>query len=280
MIVIVNTKGGSGKSTSARQVLAPWVLNKVGQATIVELDDENHDSLDFTKSAIQSERVKVGKEVNAGFAIDKLMDQTAEGYVIADIGGNRTCSMTLEHLGKSGYDVFIDMIVVPVSSAGQDVINAKKTLDAIHHHMPDYQGKIVLFITRTTTEDVDMVRAIMPDAFALAEQYKLAGPIILPSMNCFAISRYMGMSVWEIAEQGNDLKQKLRQDIRLASNDPERRNELSRLNKIVTESIEAKEYLASQFHLLDTIIDLPAAIRASRGEPVETAKPAKKAASA
>lgn len=261
MILIANTKGGSGKSTTAMQLIAPWALERLGTARVVEMDDENHDSASFTKSAIDTKRLKVGKDVNASFSIDSLINETEKGYVIADIGGNRTCSMVLEELGKGGYDTFVDLIVVPVSSAGQDVVNANKTLKKIKDAMPDYKGKIVMVITRTSTDDIDMLRAMTGDAFALIENQGLYGPLILPGSSCFAISRWLGLTVWEIIGQADDLTQQLRAGMADARGKPQERQRLADLTRIVNDSKGVAEHLKSQFNELDKIIDLKAAVK-------------------
>lgn len=261
MILVINTKGGSGKSTTGMQLLAPWVLERTGKAALVELDDENHDSADFTDSAIDSQRVRVGKEVDAEFAIDELVSRTDDAYVIADIGGNRTSAMALQHIGARGYDAFIDLIVVPVSGPGQDVLNAKKTLDHVRELMPDYQGKVLMVMTRTTTTDPRAVRRRMPDAFALLDQEKLSGPIILPTDNSFPMSRTLKMTVWEIAQQGDQLKGQLRDAMREARNNPAKREELAMLTSVVSDSLAMRDHLTQQFTALDKVLDLRSAIR-------------------
>lgn len=275
MILVINTKGGSGKSTASMQLLAPWVLSRTGKAALVELDDENHDSADFTDSAIQSERVKVGKEVDAEYAIDELISRTDDAFVIADIGGNRTSAMALQHIGARGYDAFIDLIVIPVSGPGQDVLNAKKTLDHVRKLMPDYEGKVLMVMTRTTTTDVRSVRRRMPDAFNLLDREKLAGPIILPTDNSFPMSRMLKMSVWEIGEQGDELKAKLRQAMKGARSNPERRDELAMLNSVVSDSLVMHEHLETQFSELDKVLDLRAAMRGEAQEEAPAAKESK-----
>lgn len=261
MILVINTKGGSGKSTASMQLLAPWVYDRTGSATLVELDDENHDSADFTDSAIKSERVKVGKEVDAEFAIDELMSRTDDSYVIADIGGNRTSTMALQHIGSRGYDAFIDLIVVPVSGPGQDVLNAHKTINHVRELMPDYDGKILMVMTRTTSSDPRKVRRRMPDAFALLDREKLAGPIILPTDNSFPMSRSLKMTAWEIAQQGEELKTELRNAMKEVRSNPQKRENLAFLTSIVSDSLAMKPHLEEQFTALDKVIDLRKAVR-------------------
>lgn len=278
MILVINTKGGSGKSTTGMQLLAPWVLERTGKAALVELDDENHDSADFTGSAIDSQRVRVGKEVDAEFAIDELMARTDDAYVIADIGGNRTSAMALQHIGARGYDAFIDLIVVPVSGPGQDVLNAKKTLDHVRELMPDYTGKVLMVMTRTTSTDPRAVRRRMPDAFSLLDREKLAGPIILPTDNSFPMSRALKMTVWEIAQQGEALKVELRDAMRGARNDPGKREELAMLTAVVSDSLNIRSHLEQQFTALDKVLDLRTAVRGDEAPAKEEAKTKKQSA--
>lgn len=255
MILVINTKGGSGKSTAAMQLMAPWVLERTGKAALVELDDENHDSAAFTESGIQTERVKVGKEIDAEFAIDELMSRNDDSYVIADIGGNRTSAMALEHIGNRGYDALIDLIVIPVSSPGQDVQNAKKTLDHVHDLMPGYKGKILLVLTRTNSDEARMVRRRMPDAFALLDNEKLSGPIILPSNDAFPLSRTLGMTVWEVAGQGPALKEHFQKEMSNAP-DAEKREEIGFTLSVINNAIKMQKHLDLQFKELDKILDL------------------------
>lgn len=255
MVLVINTKGGSGKSTAAMQLIAPWVLDRTGKATLVELDDENHDSADFTSSAIQSERVKVGKEVDAEFAIDELMTRTDDAYVIADIGGNRTSAMALEHIGNRGYDSLIDLIVIPVSSPGQDVENAKKTIAHVRDLMPGYKGKILMVLTRTNSDEARMVRRRMPDAFALIDREKLAGPIILPSNDAFPLSRNLQMTVWEVAEQAPELKKHFQAQMEAAP-DAGKREENGFILSVINNSVKMRKHLELQCKELDKVLDL------------------------
>lgn len=52
MIVVVNTKGGGGKTTAATHLLAPWVLSRKGKANVIEIDDQNADSKKFESSSV------------------------------------------------------------------------------------------------------------------------------------------------------------------------------------------------------------------------------------
>lgn len=255
MILVINTKGGSGKSTTAMQLLAPWVLERTGSAVLLELDDENHDSAAFTKSGIHSKRIKVGKEIDAEFAIDELMEHVDKGYVIADIGGNRTSAMALEHIGNRGYHALIDLIVIPVSSAGQDVANARKTLKHVRELMPSYKGKILMVLTRTNSEEVRMVRRRMPDAFSLIDEEKLSGPIILPTNESFPLSRMLQLTVWEVGAQGEALSKHFQDKMGTVESGKER-EDIGFTLSVINNSIKMKDYLATQHLELDKILDL------------------------
>lgn len=54
----VTSKGGAGKSLTAQQICATWLLTRLGAdaANLIELDDQNLDSMWLTSSAIKSKQ--------------------------------------------------------------------------------------------------------------------------------------------------------------------------------------------------------------------------------
>lgn len=256
MIILAQTKGGAGKSTTAMQALAPWLHTRFGSATLVELDDQNHDSSDYENSVINTHQLKMGKESMSHLAVDRLLDQYDLESLVLDIGGNRTCEMALDAFGLAGYEQFINLIVIPVTSTGQDVTNARRTLDIIRKKMPAYDGPILLAITRVIDEDPDVVESVMPDAYDFLRKEKLLGPIIIPARNCFAMSRKMKRTVWELGEHYPEIEAELRNEM-LASknnNDITRAKEVGFLNKIVRESQREYTLLNNIFTQLDTMV--------------------------
>lgn len=286
MILVANTKGGCGKSTTSMQLLAPWILSRIGQAKVVEIDDENHDSASYTKSRIQSEQVTIGQEGHVNFAVNRLIDKTDDHYIVGDIGGNRTCSMILKALGESSYDTFVDLIAIPITSTGQDVVNARKTLKMIKESMPGFSGKIVLVITRADTTDVAMLEEIMPDAFVMLEKHSLEGPVILPSDQCYPQSRFLERTVYELSEVADTLKAEIEQTMTKVRRNREERRHYSQLSGAITRAAQARPHLEKQFKALDAIMDLKTAAadfvadKKPKEQPAKNAKAEKASASA
>lgn len=254
--LVIQTKGGVGKSTVSMQCIAPYMLSRFGKATLIELDDENHDSEAFTKSKIETQQHLVGQEGLAGHSVEKLFLDIADENVVIDVGGNRTAKMTLEHIGEMGFDAMIDMIVIPVSSNGQDIINAEKTLNLIKEKMPDYEGKFVLAMTRMPTTDKETLESIYFEAFELADNYDLEGPVILPDNQVFANCRVLKMSVFEIIQDYDNLSKQGRDFIRLANKEGDRKKirAASRTKQLVESANKVSASLNNSFELLDSIL--------------------------
>jgi len=130
-IFVVNTKGGSSKSTVAFQVCAASFLRRKKEVKLIEFDDENKDSETFSNSNSKSEQVEVG----TGSDIDEvlrdalLIDDTEN--MVYDVGGNKTTTLIIEGLRKTRLYKKITLFVIPLSGGHQDLVNGKKTYDLI-----------------------------------------------------------------------------------------------------------------------------------------------------
>lgn len=257
--LMLQTKGGVGKSTVSMQCIAPWMLSRFGNARLIELDDENHDSAAFTESAIKTQQHHVGKEGLAGYSVENLfLDITAENVVI-DVGGNRTAKMTLEHIGEMGFDAMVDLIIIPVSSNGQDVENAEKTIKLIKEKMPEYEGKLVLAMTRMPVTDKSTLESMYFESFDLADEYNLKGPIILPDNQVFANCRVLGKTVYEISQDYEQLSKLGRDSMREATKTADRKKILaaSRTKQLIESSKKVADDLNDAFLILDSLVDKP-----------------------
>lgn len=258
LILVANTKGGSGKSTTAMHLIAPWVLSRQKSADLVELDDENTDSADFSSSEIKSKRMPLGKEKSAYLAVEKLIERSINERVIVDIGGNRTCTITLRNLAEMGADDEIELIVVPVSSSGKDVDNASQTIEQIREELKHYTGPIVLVISRTSSADMDIVNRENPEALELVKKHNLKGPIILPDNVLFSGARKLNLSAWEIGEKNEKLSAMV-QDMKSQAKelkDMGLHRAATRLNTIVVSGRMMHSYIEEQFTTLDGALDL------------------------
>lgn len=251
MILVANPRGGCGKTTAAMQLLAPWMLERTGKSSIIEINnDEHRDVIDFAESQIQLIPISVSNELSVAAAVDQLMSRDDKAHVIADLGGNRTSDLAMQHIGAHGYDAFIKMIVIPVSAGGVDVIYAGKTLENIREWMPAYKGSITLVITRAESADISTVKQGMPDAFRLIDEEELSGPVLMETNMAFPGSRMLKMTAWEIAEQSAELTKEMKETLSVDDEDYER------VNTLIADSIIAGQQLATPFEELDKIVDL------------------------
>lgn len=127
-ILCTSTKGGVGKSTIAQQVATTYLLDREGTGTLIELDDQNVDSRWMNSSKIESRQIIV--DGDAGFAVLDLFEEFAGKSFVLDIG-NQTAEAALAAMGRNGLLGRFDLILVPVKDVGQDVENAKRTINKI-----------------------------------------------------------------------------------------------------------------------------------------------------
>lgn len=273
MIVVVNTKGGGGKSTTAMHLLAPWVLSRTGSSKIIEIDDQNIEGSDFKRSDVEIERFSMGEDAVSYFSAEKVVERSYAEQLIIDVGGNRTCDTFLKGIGNAGADKDIDLVVVPISSGGTDVENAFNTIDLIKEFLPDYTGEIVLVITRALSTDPEYVGRDMPDAFDLIESGGLKGPIILPHSRVFSGARDLKLTAWEVGDRFEALKGDIEREKAQAkkNRDMKAARLLSRVNMIVMEGRRWHDYLNQQFEILDGILPIG---EAPESDAVADAEPA------
>jgi hypothetical protein len=202
MIVVINTKGGAGKSTVAMQVAASYILSQRGSSTIFELDNENQDSRNFSESSIEAKQVHVDenqKDVNATVR-DMFLSSTAD---VVDVGGNHTTSKFLTALRETQMFSLVGLFIIPISSAFQDLENAKKTMRILLDFHPN--ANIVFGISRSRHPySSERVKYQFGNFFADDELRKYQY-FILQDSDAVDLSRNLRQTVFEIA---NDEAQK------------------------------------------------------------------------
>jgi hypothetical protein len=123
-ILVGNTKGGVGKSTTSVQILAPFLFELSGNVSVplIEFDDENKDAETFTNSTLidASQISLVGTDL-IGTLSDLVLSHE---HLIVDIGGNKTTSILLDALEGSGMMEGFDLFVIPLMDGEQDAVNA------------------------------------------------------------------------------------------------------------------------------------------------------------
>ena len=116
MFVVVNPKGGVGKSFVAQNVIIPYLYLKYGSAVYVDYDI-NKDS----KVLKEEKLVKVVQ-------VEPETPPPVDKNVVVDVGGNLTATNSLDFFSKLGLQS-IATVVIPV---GKEVSEVNKALETYY----------------------------------------------------------------------------------------------------------------------------------------------------
>lgn len=139
-LLVVNSKGGVGKSFISQQILAPYMFERVKQKIrLVEIDEMNCDSRSFVNTQIFDSEQLFTRDIEA-----KLFDivQNSSNLII-DVGGNKSAEIVLNYLLESRLYMFFDVVVVPVLNNEQDALNALEIVNKLKD-----KCKIVLVLNK------------------------------------------------------------------------------------------------------------------------------------
>lgn len=254
LILTVQTKGGSGKSTSSQQLLATYFIANDMPVTLVEIDDENLDSAYLTQSAIKTEQIPLGASADASRIIEQLMERINENIVI-DVGGNRTATNFIEAAGRSGFLSMIDIIVVPISSPGQDEVNALRTIKLIRKEAPD--AKVVIVVTRQMVGSDEEFSSVFDRYFDRDELTEVSdGIMYFPQVMAMVHSRQLNMSLYEMAIQKDAIAAGLSKSMleEQKKGNPKRAIHWSRIRSSVCESADVLKFIEQCHSRLDQLI--------------------------
>lgn len=223
--IILNSKGGVGKSTTAVQVVAPYMYVKCGKnekINLIEFDDENEDSLTFIKSNIlNTKRVKItGNDID-GIVTDISLDND---NLIVDVGGNKTTTIILNSLENSGILSVFDVVFIPLTDGEQDAINAINVYQKIRSLNDEI--KIIFVLSRVNINmnlEIQFLdffgdnKGKIDDREGLIEKIKEDDRNIIKLYDNESVkySRAFGISVYEMCNKPiQDLKDKLKEELK------------------------------------------------------------------
>lgn len=220
--MVLNTKGGVTKSTTAVQIIAPYLYLKNGQnekINLVEFDDENADSETFVNTVIfESKRIKISGNDLDNELINSVLDND---NLVIDVGGNKTTTYMIQALKNTNLIDVLDCIIIPMTDGEQDAINAIKVYNQIRDLSKDI--KVIFALGRV---DINMDNEIqfldffgdtlgrLNDKIGYIEDIKEDDRNILKVFNSESIkvSRTFGITIFELAKQDIDsLKDKMKQ---------------------------------------------------------------------
>lgn len=220
VIMVLSTKGGTGKSVISQQVLATYVLARHGESRLVELDDENQDSQWLKHSQIETDQVFLGDESDENYeAITNAISVDASGLII-DVGGNRTAKIVLQELVNVTSRVKkIDAVCIPVSDNRMGVLNAEKTLELMKSSVAGQEllSKSFIALNRVRSKKSETIKSpIVQRRFdkvvRLAAEWKLPVIIINDLDGIENLASY-GRTLFEIAPSRDEYIEMLNKQI-------------------------------------------------------------------
>ena len=249
-IIVLNSKGGVGKSTTSTQILAPFLYIKNGQdekVNLIEFDDENEDSLSFENSEILTpKRVKIeGNDLDSALT-DNVLDFD---NVVLDIGGNKTTTYVIDSLVDSGIINAFDLIVIPLTDGEQDAVNAINVYKKIRENNED--SKIIFALSRVNNSyDLEMQflekkknkKGRLDDRVGLIEQVAESDQNIIKIVDSDVIkySRVFGVTAFELSQKDiQELKEK--QKKALKEKDKEKSKKIAYRLTILNKAIRYKD---------------------------------------
>jgi nitrogenase subunit NifH len=261
-ILVGNTKGGVGKSTTSVQILAPFLfeLGTGDPVPLVEFDDENKDAETFTNSTLidASQTSLVGTDLIG--TLSELV--LSHEHLIVDIGGNKTTSILLNALEGSGMMEGFDVFVIPLMDGEQDAVNAIR----VYNKVRSISSSIaILFALSKVDKNMSLemqffdwvgdVKDRINGVPGLIEEVDLEDRniIFIHSSDVIKYSRIFGNTVYEIAAKSTEeMKIQLSQAIKSKEGNVVRK--LSYKMDILHKSIQyKKETLEPCFKVLEGI---------------------------
>ncbi|KAE8436901.1 hypothetical protein [Vreelandella piezotolerans] len=143
-VLVFNSKGGCGKSTVTREILAgPHASNYV----VVEIDDLNQTQTGYGEKGIFKKVELLKREEIPNL----LMLLNEHDNVVVDVGADNITA-TLDAM--LNYNLFddIDRVVIPMKSGRTDCENALLTYESIYPHCKDIK---FVFVERDDSEPLE-----------------------------------------------------------------------------------------------------------------------------
>jgi hypothetical protein len=224
-------------------------------AHLIEMDDLNLDSAWLTRSSIQPQQLPVGTD--AGASIEHIIYGAGLESFVLDIGGNETAKKAIDAIGEQLLFRHFDLIVIPVRDEGQDVDNAVRTIQSIRGH--DSNAKIVILLNDITSrvQKVDDLglREMFAEVFDMAAEFGVE-VIVMPRIDRYGRSRFLGMTQWEMAEQSERLIGMLQDQVLTAeaAGDMTAGKLNTRLIRSVTGARQTRVFIDSVHQRLDQIL--------------------------
>jgi len=262
--IVLNTKGGVGKSTVSMQILAPFLYWKNGQnekVNLIEFDDENSDSETFSNSDIvEAKRYKISGNDLDSTLTDISLDND---NLIVDVGGNKTTTYILKSLSTTNLIDVFDCVVIPLTDGEQDTINAINVYNQIRELSKDIK---VIFALGRVDSNIDLEiqfldffgdkKGRIDDRVGYIEKIAESDRNIIQINNSESIkvSRAFGITVFELSKTNlDDLKDKMKQALK--DKDTQRSKKIAYRITLINKAIEFKDdVLKKAFSVINEVV--------------------------
>ena len=168
VLVVVNTKGGVGKSTIASQVLPVLFRDAGKKIKVYELDDNNRTYYHNSKIEFNTLKTSKTEDVIDDVNIDLMLDENVINVI--DAGGGNDTKVVLNGIQKAELTELTYFI--PVNDDFEQFENTKTTINVIREF--DDKAKIFLIFNRTTSFKLDEIKNQFI-AFFGSEDYGIEG---------------------------------------------------------------------------------------------------------
>ncbi len=246
-IVIVNTKGGASKSTTAYQVASTYFLSKLQDIELFELDNQNRDSVNFTNSKIKSSQIQVDFDKQLNNTVrDLFLNQKSSNKVI-DVGGNQTTTEFIQALSATHMHNMIDLFIIPISGGHQDVVNAKATYDLISK----FGKKVIFCLSRSRhAYNSSRLRFQYQNFF---KTFKNPNYFVLQDSDVIDLSRTFKKSVFELANDETEI-QNINSKLLKAFNE-KNNDEIYQYSQILEILEDSKKYKETNIDVAHQVLD-------------------------
>ncbi|MFY4842482.1 division plane positioning ATPase MipZ [Aliarcobacter butzleri] len=245
-IVIINSKGGASKSTTAYQVASTYFLYKNEEVELFELDNQNKDSSNFKNSEIKSSQIQVDFDKQLNNTIRDLFLNQSKNKVV-DVGGNQTTTQFISAINQTKMYNLIDLFIIPISGGHQDVVNAK----AVYDFISKFEKKVVFCLSRSRhPHNSPRLKFQYQNFFKTFENSTY---FVLQDSDVIDLSRTFKKSVYELANDGNEIENvnsKL-----LKAFDDKNNDEIYQYSQILEILEDSKKYKETNIDLAHQILD-------------------------
>jgi len=136
-ILVINSKGGSGKTTFALNVAVPLLLSKgASKVNYIDVDVANREALNIRSDVIETHLWKP----------EDLKEKRIPKWSVVDVGGNLNALQTLDVLDKTEKLRRIDLVAIPLAKGEQDAYNALEVYKQLKEF--GYSGKILFVLSQ------------------------------------------------------------------------------------------------------------------------------------